>query len=713
MRLVQAGVVTVTISLLSAGWAAGACTVGRCRDEGAVAAVRAEVAARCDCAAATSHAEYVSCAKGVIKDAVAGGRLPRSCKKPVGKCETRSTCGISKATICCSKKGTKVKARLMKRAASCAGSTCSSPMALVDACTPQAACATRPDLPASTTITTTTSPPTTNTTTTGPATTNTTTTVPVNTGSPFRSIQQVFQTSCAFSACHSALGRQGGLVLDHEDVSYAALVDQPAAHPDAHAAGMLRVESGDPGNSYLVRKLRGLGPGERMPQGYPPLSEATIAMIEGWIARGAHSTAEECPAIVESTAIPQHAGTVHTICDPPPPPGDYVWQPQPPLEAPAPGKGIQLYVPPRDVVPGTEWETCYAFRPDWQAISQQVGMPAGSLPFFKKQEYRMHDGSHHLLLYGYFGDFPDAWADGFFPCFAASCLNPGDCPIDSDKILPIGGTQVAGTRYEVAYPPGVGIPVLGPNNVLIVNLHYTNPFQPPQPIYGEAWLNLHFYAPGEFKVLLDGIFAVNYADMFVEPYETRTISRIWQPRSLLFGTTPNAAVFQVFGHMHKRGELFEIDYVRGGKCSGNNALCGRDGDCRPGQTCVRGANFEDTNIYRAVAWDHAPVTDFPPPYLWVDKDQGLRWTCTHTNGYLGDPLRPPKRCHEGCNTCGWDAATRTCIFTRGVQLGFHTSVRTYQEGEPIPLVFGELADDDMCNMFGYFIDRAALPLIGP
>jgi hypothetical protein len=30
-------------------------------------------------------------------------------------------------------------------------------------------------------------------------------------------------------------------------------------------------------------------------------------------------------------------------------------------------------------------------------------------------------------------------------------------------------------------------------------------------------------------------------------------------------------------------------------------------------------------------------------------------------------------------------------------------------GEPMPLVFGLLADDDMCNMFGYFIDQTDLP----
>jgi hypothetical protein len=118
---------------------------------------------------------------------------------------------------------------------------------------------------------------------------------------------------------------------------------------------------------------------------------------------------------------------------------------------------------------------------------------------------------------------------------------------------------------------------------------------------------------------------------------------------------------------------------------------------------VLSPDHEDTPIYRTASWDNAPVVDYTPPYLRVNKDQGLRWTCTHVNGVEGDETRPPKRCHEGCTACGWDADTRTCIFNRGVYHGVDTQPRIYQDGDPMPLVFGELADDDMCNMFGYFL----------
>jgi hypothetical protein len=46
-------------------------------------------------------------------------------------------------------------------------------------------------------------------------------------------------------------------------------------------------------------------------------------------------------------------------------------------------------------------------------------------------------------------------------------------------------------------------------------------------------------------------------------------------------------------------------------------------------------------------------------------------------------------------------------------LGLESAPRVFAENQPIPLVFGELADDDMCNMFGYFINQDHLSLLPP
>jgi hypothetical protein len=669
----------LALSLAVAPSARGACTSDTCTDQTVVDSMRSLIADACDCAGSAKHGKYVKCAKQLVKSSVKDATLPKQCRGPVMKCEAQSTCGRQGSAVCCVKnaKG-KVKAKMIKAGGKCPGTACAGSMALAEACTGEATCA------------------------------------EIHRGvRSFKSVQQVFKTSCALSSCHSTFARKGELVLEAEALSYRSLVGKDAAL--AEAKPMLRVKPGDPDNSFLMKKLRGEGPGDPMPQAGDALPQPVIDMVRDWIARGALTTEEECS---------QKPGA----CNDDGPVGDYHWAPLPPLEAPLPGEGIQLHVPPRDVPSGTEWEMCYAFHPNWTEIATQLGLPSG-LPVIKEQVYRMHPGSHHLLLYAYLGTHPEQWAEGYFPCVAANCVSASDCPQDADGIddpndptdddtafvLPIGGTQVAGTRYDVKYPEGVGVPVLGKDSVLIVNPHFTNPFQPAQQTYGEAWLNLNFYKPGEFKVTLDGIFGINFGGLFVEPYETRTMSRIWRPCSILdFGCNNgpvDAAIFQLFGHMHKRGTEFQIDYVRGGACSGNGRVCGRDADCPKTQTCVRVPGAEDTTIYYTTAWDQAPIIDFPDPYFRVQHDEGLRWTCTHTNGIQGDPAHPPKRCQEGCGACGWDDATRTCIFTRGVSFGIDQQPRIYQEGDPMPLVFGQLADDDMCNMFGYFINQKALSLL--
>lgn len=668
MRVALSSLAAIAVLALQPISAQAACTTGRCTDPTAVENVRSLIAAACDCAGGTSHKKYLKCAKEVVKAAVRDASLPKECKAGVWGCEVASNCGMPEAAVCCVARKGKVKAKLAKRSGQCSGggTMCSGAMSLAEACTADATCR-----------------------------------EPRRRLRAFRSIQKVFDTSCAIASCHSAFARKGGLVLDAEDVSYQSLVGRPS---DLDAAGgMPRVDPGHPENSFLMKKLRGEGPGDSMPQGAPPLPSVVIDMIEQWIARGAHTTAAECTP-----------GTAPSVCDAEETPiGDYVWKPEEALAPPPATDGIQLYVPPKDVVPGKEWETCFAFRPNWADVAAQSGYVGGALPTIKEQLYRMHPGSHHLLLYAYFGQHPEDFkkVGEFFDCFAATCLNPDECPEDINVKLPIGGTQVAGTHYEVDYPEGVGIPVLGPNTVLIANLHFTNPFQPPQPIYGEAWLNLYFAKQGETKAILDGIFAINYSDLFIEPYATRTISRIWQPRGMLSRQPVDAAVFQLFGHFHKRGVEFKIDVVKDGHCSGNtDAACGRDDDCHAGQTCNRGPNAEDSTIYYTTSWDHAPVVNYPKPYLLVNRDEGLRWTCTHTNGVLGDPTRPPKKCTEGCKSCGWDEASRTCIFQQGIDLGFQQPpAHVYAENEPMPVVFGELADDDMCNMFGYFLNQADLP----
>jgi hypothetical protein len=94
----------------------------------------------------------------------------------------------------------------------------------------------------------------------------------------------IFNTSCAVSGCHRGSAAPLGLDLSAGN-AHGNLVNVSSQEvPD-----LLRVEPGNPDDSYLVRKIEG-GPniiGERMPRGRPPLSDAQIQRIRAWIEDGA------------------------------------------------------------------------------------------------------------------------------------------------------------------------------------------------------------------------------------------------------------------------------------------------------------------------------------------------------------------------------------------------------------------------------------------
>lgn len=100
----------------------------------------------------------------------------------------------------------------------------------------------------------------------------------------FRSIQdQVFTVTCAVSGCHSGASAPLGLRLDAGS-SIGSLIGRPSEQQPT----LLRVDPGDPDNSYLVRKIEGTAAsGAQMPRNQPPLPVETIQAIRDWIAAGA------------------------------------------------------------------------------------------------------------------------------------------------------------------------------------------------------------------------------------------------------------------------------------------------------------------------------------------------------------------------------------------------------------------------------------------
>lgn len=97
-------------------------------------------------------------------------------------------------------------------------------------------------------------------------------------------IVPLLERNCA--SCH-LVGTEPGKLSLHGPAAHASLVDRPAA-----GAEMLLVSPGEPGNSYLLHKLRGThldagGSGARMPFASPALPDNIIELIETWIRNGA------------------------------------------------------------------------------------------------------------------------------------------------------------------------------------------------------------------------------------------------------------------------------------------------------------------------------------------------------------------------------------------------------------------------------------------
>lgn len=99
-------------------------------------------------------------------------------------------------------------------------------------------------------------------------------------------IQPILHPTCSATNCHGGSFPQEGLNL-RPPGAYDQLVNRPSSQ----LPSLLRVEPGDPDNSYFYRKLLPCNPpncgGARMPRDLPPLSPAQLDLIRNWITTGA------------------------------------------------------------------------------------------------------------------------------------------------------------------------------------------------------------------------------------------------------------------------------------------------------------------------------------------------------------------------------------------------------------------------------------------
>jgi mono/diheme cytochrome c family protein len=99
-----------------------------------------------------------------------------------------------------------------------------------------------------------------------------------------KDVLPILQQNCV--SCHVTGEELGNLGLA-PSLAYAQLVGAKSAQSE-----LLRVDTANPVNSYIVHKLNGThldqgGTGGRMPLGFPPLATEQIDLIKAWIAAGA------------------------------------------------------------------------------------------------------------------------------------------------------------------------------------------------------------------------------------------------------------------------------------------------------------------------------------------------------------------------------------------------------------------------------------------
>jgi hypothetical protein len=115
----------------------------------------------------------------------------------------------------------------------------------------------------------------------------------------FQQIQTtIFTPIC--TGCHTGSGAPLGLRLD-EGVSYGLLVNVASGQTPS----VLRVNPGNPDQSYIVQKIQGnAAGGVRMPYGGPYLSQAQIDLVRNWIAAGAPLSAQPPAQLKLTGSVP-------------------------------------------------------------------------------------------------------------------------------------------------------------------------------------------------------------------------------------------------------------------------------------------------------------------------------------------------------------------------------------------------------------------------
>jgi hypothetical protein len=321
-------------------------------------------------------------------------------------------------------------------------------------------------------------------------------------------------------------------------------------------------------------------------------------------------------------------------------------------------------------------------------------------------ELFMHEGSHHFILRA--ARCRDLDGDGLTQC---------DDPA-FDAQFPQGFRPCEEFGYDFAFVVGAQTPhlrvdyqteatgvalELARNQPLLLNSHYTNPFK---DTLAEVWVNVEQVDPLLVRHRARILFA-QVANAFLKaPPGTRNASAVWRacafsgPDAIcdLSGepvpgaTQTHFALMGITSHMHKRTVKFTSDLLVDGVPQSR------------GEDDMTDPDDGSKHLYVNTEYSDPVNLTFWPPLV-VEQGDELRYTCTNDNG-VTRPVRlgceetpgvpPGKSILELVGGLG--GASRVC--------GTDADCAGFGTGRCVPanLVFGFLAEDDMCIMPGLYYE---------
>ena len=412
-------------------------------------------------------------------------------------------------------------------------------------------------------------------------------------------VYNIFQTSCAFSSCHSNGMQIAGLDLEGEGADkmidvYNKIVGVTPGNDYAANKGYKYIKPGDVNSSFLFRKINNeLDPtitlhddelGD-MPRNQDPLDDEDIELVRQWILHGAPAQG----SVIDPQLIDDFYNNngIQSVGNPPVPPEE--------------GEGFQLHLGPFFLPPGVEREVY---------LKHQIDLPEGIE--IKRIETEMGTQSHHFILYRYYYEDEDLGAIPFSP--------PSSDNIEEG--FRIEGAHLSGNIVSAVqnagsfdFPQGTAI-FWRDTTVLDLNSHYINSTnsvlacdvyvniftQPSGTALHEMKTGFIPYFGGDFAIPNDG---QDYTFTGKVPFGTFTSDEIY--------------MWAVSSHTHQWGKDYDIykmnsDFSRGEHLY--DASCLDDGI--PG--CV-------TEIYD---YQHPPNREFPDYYK-IEPNEGLEHEAVYNN----------------------------------------------------------------------------------